>query len=321
MTWRYVAWRLAQVLPTCAGIVVIGFLLVHLAPGDPILALAGEHGDEAYYEQMRERFGLDRPLPAQLATFAANIATGDLGVSYTQGRPALDIIVERLPATLLLSGTALVLSAVAGIALGVLAASRAGGVRDAAVNTASVGFYAAPVFWVGQLAVLVFAARFGWFPVQGMTDARNPATGWANVTDVAHHLVLPVLVLASQEVAVIARLTRVGLVDELRSDHIRTARAKGLPERVVLFKHGLRSALLPVVTVIGGRIGHLVAGVVVVETVFAWPGIGRLLLAAMQNRDIPILLGIFLLIAVAVVVANLLTDLAYAWLEPRIRYR
>lgn len=318
---RYAGWRLAQLVPTCAGIVLVGFLLIHLAPGDPVLALAGQNGDAAYYAFMREKFGLDEPLPVQLATYAGNVARADLGISYVQGRPAVDVIVERLPATVLLTVTALVLSTVLGVALGVLAASRPRGARDIAVSTVSLGFYAAPVFWVGQLAVLTLALRLGWFPVQGMSTARSDATGWAQVADVAHHLVLPTLVLAAQEIAAVARLGRAGLLDELARDHIRTARAKGLPERTVLLKHALRRALLPVVTVIGGRVGHLVAGALVVEIVFGWPGIGQLLLSSMQNRDTPIILGIFLVVAITVVFANLLTDFTYVWLDPRIRYR
>lgn len=320
MTRRYVLWRLLQVVPTAAGIVLIGFLLIHLAPGDPVLALAGDHGNEEYYNFMRERFGLDQPLVEQIVTYSGRVLTGDLGTSYTQGRPVIDIIAERVPATLLLTVSALVLSTLVGIVLGLLAASRPGGVRDATVTTMSLGLYAAPVFLVGQLAILGFALGTGWFPVQGMTDARGGATGWAAWVDVAHHLALPALVLASQEVAAVARLSRAGLIDELGQDHIRTAWAKGLTARVVLVKHALRRALLPVVTVIGGRVGHLVAGTVVVEAVFGWPGIGGLLIDAMQSRDNPIVLGIFLLVAFCVVFANLVTDLVYTRLDPHIRF-
>lgn len=321
MMRRYVLWRLVQVVPTVAGILLIGFLLIHLAPGDPVLALAGENGDAEYYAFVRDKFGLDEPLTGQMLTYSANILGGDLGTSYTQGRPVLDIITERLGATVLLTGTALVVSTVGGILLGLLAASRPRGGRDIAVSTVSLGLYAAPVFWVGQVAILVLALWAGWFPVSGMTSARSDATGLAHALDVAHHMVLPVLVLASQELAAIARLTRAGLLDELGQDHIRTARAKGAPPRVVLLKHALRRALLPVVTVIGGRVGHLVAGTVVVEAVFAWPGVGRLLVTALQARDTPIVLGVFFVVAFSVVLANLATDLVYTRLDPRIRYR
>ncbi len=321
MTRRYVLGRLVQVVPTVAGILVIGFLLIHLAPGDPVLALAGENGDAAYYSFVRAKFGLDEPLANQLLTYCANVLGGDLGTSYTQGRPVLDIVVERLGATLLLTGTALVVSTAGGLALGLLAASRPRGGRDIAVTTMSLGLYAAPVFWVGQVSILVLALGTGWFPVSGMTTAGSDASGLAHAADVAHHLVLPVLVLAAQEIAAVARLTRAGLIDELGQDHIRTAWAKGAPPRIVLMKHALRRALLPVVTVIGGRVGHLVAGTVVVEAVFAWPGIGRLLVTALQARDTPIVLGVFFVVAFSVVLANLVTDLVYTRLDPRIRYR
>lgn len=319
MNARYVGWRLAQVVPTCAGILLVGFLLVHIAPGDPVLALAGQNGDAAYYAFMRQKFGLDQPLPTQLAVYAGNVVQGDFGSSYIQGRPAMDAILERLPATALLAGTAIVLSTIGGIALGVLAASRPRGARDLTISAMSLGFYAAPVFLVGQLAVLVFALGLGWFPIQGMTTARDPATGWALVLDVAHHLVLPAAVLAAAELAAISRLSRAGLLEELGRDHIRTARAKGVPESAVLLKHGLRRALLPVVTVVGGRIGYLISGAIITEIVFGWPGVGQLLLDSMQNRDIPVVLGLFVVMALFVVFANLVTDVVYAFLDPRIR--
>ncbi|TQM11121.1 ABC transporter permease [Pseudonocardia kunmingensis] len=321
MNARYITWRLTQVVPTCVGILLVGFLLIHAAPGDPVLALAGQNGDAAYYAFMREKFGLDEPLPTQLAVYTGNVLQADFGDSYVQGRPAMDAILERLPATVLLTGAALMLSTVGGIAFGLLAASRPWGVRDVGVSTMSLGLYAAPVFWVGQLAVLTLALGLGVFPIQGMTTARDPATGWALVLDIAHHLALPALVLAAAELAAISRLTRAGLVEELGRDHIRTARAKGVPEHAVLLKHGLRRALLPVVTVIGGRVGHLVSGAIVVEVVFGWPGIGQLLLSSMQNRDAPIVLGVFVIVALTVVLANLVTDFLYAFLDPRIRYR
>jgi peptide/nickel transport system permease protein len=320
VTRRYVVRRVLQLLPTAAAILLVGFLLVHLAPGDPVLALAGENGDAEYYASVRERFGLDRPLHEQLAAYVGNVVRGDLGTSYVQGRPVRSVIAERLPATLLLTGTALAVSTLVGTAIGVFAATRRRRWPDVTVTFTTLTMYAAPVFLVGQLSILLLALRAGWFPVQGMSDPRSSGTGLSHAVDVSHHLVLPVLALASQEVAAVARLTRVGLLDELTRDHIRTARAKGVRERSVVLKHALRRAMLPVVTVLGGRVGHLVAGAVVVEVVFGWPGLGRLLVTAMQSRDAPIVLGVFLLVAVTVVVANLLTDLLYAWLDPRVRY-
>lgn len=318
MTRREIVGRLLQIPPAVLGIVAVGFLLVHLAPGDPVLALAGDSGDAEYYAFMRDKFGLDEPVLTQFGVFAGNLLTGDLGTSYVHGRDVMEVIGERLGATALLAGTALVISTVGGVALGVLSASRPGGLRDVGITGFTLGLYAAPVFWVGQLALLAFALHLRWFPVNGMTSAVVPETGWERSLDVARHLALPALVLASQQLASIARLTRAGVVEELDSPHVRTARAKGLAPGRVLVRHALRRALLPVVTVVGARVGYVLAGATVVEIVFGWPGIGRLMLAAVQNRDIPILLGVFLVAAATAVVANLLTDLSYRRLDPRV---
>lgn len=320
MNLPYLARRLLQLPPTVLGIVLVGFLLIHAAPGDPVLALAGEHGDAAYYASMRERFGLDRPLPHQLATYAVRVAGGDLGFSYVQGRAVTTVVLERAPATLLLTASALLLAILISLPLGVLAARRPHGARDLLVNAGTLGVYSAPVFWVGQLAILLLAFQLDLFPVQGMRTAGSEATGLAAARDILRHLALPALVLASQEVAALARLTRSGLVDELERDYVRTARAKGLSERAVLLRHALPRALLPVLTVVGARTGHLIAGAAVVEIVFGWPGIGRLLLTALQTRDAPVLLGLFFLVSFTVVIANLITDLVHAALDPRVRY-
>jgi peptide/nickel transport system permease protein len=319
MTPRYLLRRLAQVVPAVVGIVLIAFLVIHTAPGDPVLALAGEHGDAAYYAFIRAKFGLDRPLPEQLVVYLTRVGRGDLGLSFVHGRPVVDIIVERLPATLLLIMTALVLSTTIGIALGVLAARRAGRPADLALRTGALLAHATPSFWLAQMVAITLALGTGWFPVQGLTDARRALIGWRYALDIAHHLVLPALVLAAGELALTTRLTRTGVLEALATDYARTARAKGLPERGVV-RHALRNALLPLVTVVGSRAGMVVTGAVLVETVFAWPGLGQLLLSSIQTRDVPVLLGLFLLASTTVIVANLVTDLAYAWLDPRIRY-
>ncbi len=320
MTPRYVVRRVVQILPSLATIVVATFALIHAAPGDPIVALAGEAGDEAYYEFMREKYGLDRPLPQQFATYAGNLLQGDLGISFTHGRSVTSVIAERLPATLLLMVTALTVSSAVGVGLGLLAARQPFGRLDLAVNTSALVGYATPAFWLAQLALLLLAFEAGLFPIQGMTDAANPSRGFAHVLDVAHHLALPALVLAASELALVARLTRTGLLRELSTGYVRTARSKGVASGSVLVRHALPNAVLPVVTVIGTRLGLLFSGAVLVEIVFAWPGLGRLLLSATQTRDYPILLGLVLLVAVSVLVANLITDLTYGWIDPRIRY-
>jgi peptide/nickel transport system permease protein len=316
---RYLLRRTVQVLPAVAGILLIAFIVIHAAPGDPIVALGGEHGDAAYYAFIRARFGLDRPLPEQLLTYLGQVLRGDLGTSFVHGRPVVDVVTERLPATLLLMSTALVLSSITGVLLGVLAARRVGRAADLALRTTALLGYATPSFWLAQVAALTLAVGTGLFPVQGITDARHAWTGWRYVADVLHHLALPAMVLAVNELALTTRLVRVGVLEAMGTDYVRTARAKGLSEAAVV-RHALRNVLLPVVTVIGSRAGMLFTGAVLVEAVFAWPGLGQLLLSAIQTRDAPVLLGLFLLVSLAVIIANLLTDLAYAWLDPRIRY-
>lgn len=315
MRTRFVALRLLQLIPTAAGIVLVGFLLVHLAPGDPILVLAGEHGDAAYYATMRERFGLDKPLPAQLATYFMRAAQGDFSHSYVYGRSAMSVIAERAPATLLLTGTALLVAIAAAIPLSAFAASRPHAARDVGVSTAAITLDSTPVFLIGQIAVLLFAAGLAWFPVQGMTSAG--ATG-GRAADVLRHLVLPALVLATQELAVLIRITRQGLVDEMSRDHIRAARAKGVRESALLLRHAMPRAMLPTIGVIGVRGGQLVAGAVVTESVFGWPGIGRLLHSALHARDVPILLGLFFVISFSVVLFNLLAEILHAAIDPRV---
>jgi peptide/nickel transport system permease protein len=318
---RFVAGRLLQLVPTMMAILIISFVLIHLAPGDPVIVLAGEHGDAAYYAFMRHRFGLDQPLPQQLVSYLGRVMRGDLGFSYVYGRDTLAVIMERIPATLLLTGSALVISVVVAIPLGTIAAARPHGARDVGISALALGLYSTPAFWIGQLAILGLALGLGIFPVQGMTSAKGAASGWPHTWDVLRHLFLPALVLASQEIAVLVRITRSTMLDELPRDHIRTARAKGLSEMRTLLRHALPRALLPVITVLGARVGQLIAGAAVVEIIFGWPGMGRLLLGSLQSRDTPILLGLFLVVSLTVVLANLFSDLAYAVIDPRIRVR
>jgi len=321
MDRRYVIRRLLQVLPAVAAILVITFAIVHAAPGDPVVAVAGENGNQEYYDFMRAKFGLDQPLPRQFLTYSENVLTGDLGASFAQGERVSSLIVERVPATLLLMVTALLASTFGGIALGAIAARRPFGPVDLSVSTVALIGYALPVFWLAQLAMLTIAFRTGWFPIQGMTTARTSYEGWALIADVARHLVLPAGVLAASEVALITRVARTGILTEMSSDYVRVAQSKGLSSSGALVHHALRNALLPIVTVVGTRIGFLFSGAVLVESVFGWPGLGRLVLSAAQTRDRPVLLGMVLVVAFSLVLANLVTDLVYARVDPRIRYR
>ncbi len=316
----YALRRVLQALPLLVAVALLTFALIELAPGDPLVALAGEDGDAAYVAMMRERFALDRPVGERLAVYLGRLAQGDLGYSYRLQQPALAALLGRLPATLLLIAPALLLAALIGIGLALLAARRPHSGFDTALSVASLVGHAVPVFWLAQLLMLLFAYRLEAFPVQGMRDVRAMHEGWPLVFDVARHMVLPVTALTVQYVAPIARVARASLIEVLSLDYVRTATAKGLPVQRVLGKHALRNALLPVLTVIGAQVGFMASGAVLTETVFAWPGLGRLLMSAMLARDLAIVSAMFLFITFVVVVSTIVVDLLYAALDPRIRY-
>lgn len=312
----YLVRRVAQLVPVALLILTINFTIVQLAPGDPILILAGDSGDETYYAAMRTLYGLDRPAPEQFARYVLNVLRGDFGYSYRYGQPVLAVILERVPATLVLMLTAQALAIVVGISLGVIASAQKWGVF---IRTGAALGYALPVFWTGQLLILVFAYHLGWFPVYGMESLRGGYTGIARLLDIAHHLVLPAFALASVEIGLLVRLTDTTMRELSGEDFARTARAKGLRESLVLHRHLLRNALLPIVTVIGGQLGTVLTGAVLVEIVFAWPGLGRLLYEATLARDHPLLMTMFLVVAFGVMLGNLITDLVYTRIDPRVR--
>lgn len=316
----YIIRRLAQALPLVGLLLVVNFVLIHAAPGDPIAYLAGQAGDPAYFAEMRARYGLDRPIAEQLGLYLANVARGELGYSFAYSQPVLQVVLGRLPATLLLMLTALALATGFGLWLGVLAARRAESALDHGITALTLVGYSIPAFFLGQLLIIVFAAGLGWFPVQGMTTPRGGLSGPAYALDVLHHLALPALTLGLLQLTLLARLTRASLLETLGEEYVRTARAKGLGPRAVFYRHALRNALLPVVTVIGGHVGSLLTGAVLTEIVFAWPGLGRLLFDATLARDYPLLMAIFLLLSISVILANLATDLVYTAIDPRVRY-
>jgi peptide/nickel transport system permease protein len=317
---RYTLRRLMQGVAALLLIAVMNFLLVRAAPGDPALVMAGEAGatDEQYLQQLRERFDLDKPLPQQLLTYLGRLVQGDLGLSYRQQLPVLDLIVERLPATLLLTGAAFVLSLAFGVTLGVWASTRVGTWQDSAISLFSTLFYATPLYWLALLAVLVFSIWLPWLPAFGYETVGGGFSGWRRALDIAHHMVLPTLVLATFFMAVYARMTRAAMLEAAGQDFVKTARAKGLPAGRILRAHVLRNALLPVVTLAGLQAGAMVGGAVIIETVFAWPGIGRLLFDALGQRDYSLLLGTFLVTAALAVLFNVITDLVYTVVDPRI---
>lgn len=317
---RYTLRRLMQGVAALLLIAVMNFLLVRAAPGDPAMVMAGEAGatDDQYLQQLRERFDLDKPLPQQLLTYLGRLAQGDLGLSYRQQLPVLDLIVERLPATLLLTGSAFVLSLAFGVTLGVWASTRVGTWQDSAISLFSTLFYATPLYWLALLAVLVFSIWLPWLPAFGYETVGGGFSGWRRALDIAHHMVLPTLVLATFFMAVYARMTRAAMLEAAGQDFVKTARAKGLPAGRILRAHVLRNALLPVVTLAGLQAGAMVGGAVIIETVFAWPGIGRLLFDALGQRDYSLLLGTFLVTAALAVLFNVITDLVYTVVDPRI---
>lgn len=317
---RYVALRLLQAIPLLLGIIVINFALIHSAPGDPVTIMVGPGTvSKEFIEQVRHDLGLDRPLLLQFLIYLGNVVQGDLGNSYVYRQPVIDVVLSRLPATLLLMGTAYVLAAIVGIALGVISAVRPRSWIDNLASLLSVIGYSVPAFWTSFLAILVFALSLRWFPAGGMVDVRSTATGFGRALDILNHMVLPVTVLTFFYSALIARLTRASMLEILQSDYIVMARAKGLSNLRVIFRHALPNALLPVITVIGLQFGDLLAGAVLTETVFAWPGLGRLIIDAAGQRDFPLLMGVFIMSASLAISANIITDLLYMVVDPRIR--
>ncbi len=319
---RYVARRLLEAIPLLAGVVVFIFALIQLAPGDPVQALVGDFpASPEFRERVRRDFGLDKPVAEQLLAYFGNIAQGNLGYSFANRRPVLELIVERMGNTLLLTVSALVFAALAGVPVGVLAARWPRSPLDNLVTTAALLGFSIPVFWLGQILIIAFAVTVHWLPAQGMRSFRENFEGLAHARDVAWHLLLPAFTLGLRYLGLNARITRGSMIQVMARDFIVTARAKGVPEWQLILKHGLRNALLPVVTVIGYNFGFALSGSALVETVFAWPGMGRLLFDSMGARDTPVILGIFLAVAFMAVLANLITDLVYAVVDPRIRMR
>ena len=313
--------QIANAVLLLLAVVVLNFLLIQAAAGDPAQVIAGEMGGASpeILAQIRKLYGLDRSVAEQLATYVGKVARGDLGYSFYFNEPVATLILGRLPATLLLVLSALAAAVILGAGLGVLSARRPNGPFSHLVSILAIAGNAAPVFWTGLMLVVLFASVWPILPVAGMSDVAHPRTGLAHALDVGRHLVLPASALAIVYVAHYSRLTRASMIDALRADYVRTARAKGLSERVVVGKHALRNALIPLVTMVGLQFGQLFAGAILVETVFAWPGLGRLTFESILRRDYPTLLGILFCSALLVLAANVVTDLVYRLIDPRIR--
>lgn len=315
--------RLLQLLAVVLGVAVINFFLLRLAPGDAAQVLAGEAGAATpeYMAALRAQFGLDQPLLVQFGKYLLHLAQGDLGYSFRQGMPVIQLIAARIPATLLLMAASLALATVGGVLLGSLAAYRAGRLVDVLVSLLALVFFATPLFWIGLMLVVVFSVWLDWLPVGGMFTVEAGYTGLAHVLDVARHLVLPALTLGLFYMAVYTRLMRAAMIEVRRQDFVRTAVAKGAHPARVLVRHVLRNALLPLVTMLGVQASAVVGGAVLVETVFSWPGLGRLAFEALFQRDFNLLLGILLCSSAVVVVVNWGVDALYVRLDPRIRLR
>jgi peptide/nickel transport system permease protein len=307
-------------IPTLLIIITLSFLLIHLAPGDPIQMYTGNFSLSAEArDALLRRYGLDQPLPVQYFNYLSTLAQGDLGKSLLSGRPVLEMIGERLPATLLLSLTSSILAFLGGNLLAILTARRRR--LDASVSLITYILYSMPTFWLGIILIIIFATQLNWFPTSGYMDVREQYTGFRRILDVAHHLVLPAATLLLVTLPGYYRVARASIGDVRQEDFMTTLRAAGLPSGMIFRRYALKNALLPSITLFGLSLGYALAGAALVEIVFAWPGIGRLTLDAVFRRDYPVLMGIYLIIAISVMAAILLTDLIYAFVDPRIRYQ
>lgn len=298
--------RLLGTIPVIFGVLLLTFVLVHSIPGDPVEVMLGESATSADREVLRQNLGLDEPLPIQFFQYVAKVAQGDLGVSIHSKKPIVDLLAERLPATIKLASLALMIAISIGVPLGIVAALKVDRWADNLATVLSLTVSAMPHFWLGPLLMMVFALWLGLLPVSGM-DANTS-------------IILPALTLGFGLAAILTRMTRASMLEVLHEDFIRTARAKGLPEKTVILKHALRAALLPIVTVLGLQLGSLLAGTVITETVFAWDGIGRLLVESIEKRDYPVTQACVLVIALTYVFVNLLTDIIYTRIDPRVRF-
>ncbi len=310
----YIARRTLQAVGVLVGVSILVFAIIHLVPGDPIRLALGTRFDPETYEALRERAGLDQPLVVQYFDWVAGALTGDLGVSFRSGRPVTVMILERLPATLSLAGGAIVVALVIAFPLGVISAIRSGSKLDYAATGFSQAGISIPDFWMGILFILFFSLQLDLLPPSGYTSILSDPWGWFT------HLLMPAVTVGVVSGSILTRFVRSSVLESLGEDYTRTARSKGLRERRVIRRHVLRNALVPVVTITGLQLAYLLSGVVVVEFVFAWPGLGRLALDAVLARDYPVLQGAVLLFALFFLLVNLTVDILYAFLDPRIRY-
>lgn len=319
---KYLIRRLIQAIPLLLVISVLTFAIIEIAPGDASqMYINPERGaDPEYLAQVRASLGLDQPVYLRYFSWLTTTLSGDFGFSLRTRRPVVQEVGDRLPNTLLLSGTALVLSFVIAVPIGVISAVKRYTWVDYLLSTLALVGISVPIFWAALLLLQIFAIQLGWFPASGMVSVRDSFTGARAALDVLHHLILPAIVLSLAQVASWSRYQRSALLDVLDQDYIRTAQGKGLPQRRIMIVHALRNALIPMITLVGISIPSVITGAYITETIFSWPGIGRLGVTAVSGRDYPVIMAVTMLSALLIVFGNLLADIAYAWADPRIRY-
>jgi peptide/nickel transport system permease protein len=332
---RYTLRRTAALIPVLVGVSVVVFLFLHLIPGDPASAMLGDHATPDAIARLRAAYGLEQPWPTQYALFVGHLLQGDLGRSIRSNTPVTTELAQRFPATAELTLVAMLIAVLVGIPAGIISATRRGSLFDHASMVVALAGVSMPIFWLGLMLAWFFGVQLKWLPFSARLDtgARfTPITNlllldalvradWGIFIQTVRHLALPALALSTVPMAIIARMTRGAMLEVMSQDFVRTARAKGLRDRVVIGGHALKNALLPVVTIVGLQVGALLSGAILTETIFSWPGIGRWVYESIQSRDYPVVQAMTLIIALIFVVANLLVDLSYAWLDPRVRYR
>ena len=333
MIW-YVTKRLLQLIPVILGVTIIAFSLIHIAPGDPARTMLGQHATQKEINEINEKYGLDEPIIVQYGIWLSGVIRGDFGRSILTNELVIIEIAERLPNTIELSIAAMLFAILIGGFAGIISASKQYSVTDYTVMGLALFGISMPVFWLGIMLMMVFGVFLGWLPIGGRIDLFIPyqrITGFIVIDSIItgngpalvsgiRHLILPAITLGTIPMAIIARVTRSSMLEVLRQDFIRTERAKGLSERTVIYKHAVRNAMVPVVTVIGLNFGLLLAGAILTETVFSWPGVGRLVVEAVYERDYPLVVGCILIFAIVFVIVNLITDVLYTYIDPRIKY-
>lgn len=318
---KFIIRRLLQFIPLLIGISLISFFVIHLAPGDPTQLFIDPSAKPEELARIRENYGLDKPVIEQYCYWLANVVRGDFGTSYFTGKPVVQEIGERLPATLLLMISSMFLTLLITIPLGVYSAVKKGKFFDQFFTFFSFAGMAIPSFWLGLMLMLLFSVQLKWFPAVGMFSyALKDAPILVRAFDIARHMFLPLMTMTILSLAGMSRYQRAAMLEVLKEEYIKTARAKGLPEKVVIFKHALRNALIPTVTILGLSLPGLFSGAFIIETIFAWPGMGRLGVQAVFSRNYPIIMGVVMLSAVLIAVGNLLADIGYAVVDPRVRY-